>query len=138
MTLPGHVLKDRERAVDAVRDRLRSGETVIAVLPFAVVPKRPRGPEGKVREGLYQSYRRYRPVVLTTQRMFVINSGRTPQPRGVLTEFPAGAVTVVDVVPARWGQRRLRLDLPGEGVVPFDLGKFELDDLEVLRAALAR
>ena len=135
MSLPGHVIKDRDRTIDRVRDDLRSREAVVAVLPYAMVPKRPRGPEGKVREGVYVSVRRYRPVVLTNQRLFVILAGKTPHPRGPVVEFPVGDVSVVDVVPARFGQRRLRLDLPGEGVVPFDLGKFEFDDLDALLAS---
>jgi hypothetical protein len=130
--------KQRAQVLDAVRDRFAPGERVVAVLPFASTPKRPKGPLGKVREGIYLSYRRYRPLVLTSQRLFVIGAGRTPYPRGVLAEFPRDDVDLVDVVPARLNQSRLRLDLPGVGTVPFDLGRYDVEELPELRAALER
>src|SRR5262245_13578725 len=70
---------------------------VRAILPFALVPKRPRGPEGKVKIGVYQSYRRYRPLVLTEDELLVFDSGRTPHPRELLGRFPLRAVRAVDV-----------------------------------------
>jgi hypothetical protein len=128
----------REQVMNAVGDRLRRGERVIAVLPFASTPKRPKGPGGKVREGVYVSYRRYRPLVVTSDRLFVINAVRTPYARGVLAEYPLAEVGFVDVVPARFGQSRLLLDLPGDGTVPFDLGRYDVEGLPELRAALER
>jgi hypothetical protein len=132
------VERQREEVIEAVQDALRPGEHVLAVLPFASTPKRPKGPEGKVRTGIYQSARRYRPLVVTNRRLLVVNAWRTPFPRGLLAEFPASATSVVDVVPARFDQQRLELDLPGEGVVPFILGRFDLLELEGFEAALGR
>ena len=130
--------KAREEVLGTVRDRLRPSESVLAVLPFASTPKRPR-PEGKTREGIYQSYRRYRPLVLSDRRLFVLDAGRTPHPRGgVLAEFPRRDVDVVDVIPGRFNQNRVVLDLPGVGTVPFDVGGYEVDDLAKLRTALER
>ena len=128
--------RQRQDVVDTVQDSLRPGEHVVAVLPFAATPKRPKGPEGKVRTGIYQTARRYRPLVATTQRLLVVDTSRTPFPRGLLAEFPVAATTVVDLVPARFGQQRLSLDLPGLEEVPFDLGRFDLIELEAFRAAL--
>jgi hypothetical protein len=128
--------KQRAQVLEAVGDRLRPGESVIAVLPFASTPKRPKEPTGKVREGIYTSYRHYRPLVVTSRRLFVINAARTPFPRGLLAEFPLAEVGFVDVVPARFGQSRLLLDLPGVGAVPFDLGRYDVEALPGLRAAL--
>jgi hypothetical protein len=131
--------KAREEALGTIGDRLRPSEDVLAVLPFASTPKRPRGPEGKTREGIYPSYRRYRPLVLTDRRLFVLDAGRTPHPRGgVLGEFPLPDVDVVGVIPGRFNQNRVVLDLPGVGTVPFDVGGYEVDDLAKLRAALER
>jgi hypothetical protein len=130
--------KQREQILEAVGDRIGPEERVVAVLPFASTPKRPKGPLGKVREGIYMSYRRYRPLVLTSRRLFVVNAGRTPYPRGVLAEFPLADVDFVDVVPAQFNQSRLRLDLPGVGIVPFDLGRYDVEELPELRAALER
>jgi hypothetical protein len=128
----------REQVLGTVGDRLHPGERVIAVLPFASTPKRPKGSRGKVREGIYVSYRRYRPLVVTSHRLFVVNAVRTPYPRGVLAEFPLAEVGFVDVVPARFGQSRLLLDLPGVGTVPFDLGRYDVEELPELRAAIER
>ena len=129
------VEKQRQRVLDAVRDDLRNGEKVIAILPFAQVPKRPKGPEGKVRVGLYQSYRRYRPLVATNRRVLVLETGRTPTPRGLMSDYPLLDVGYVDVEPARFGQRLL-LDFRGIGTVPFVLGRYDLEDLEDLRELL--
>lgn len=128
--------KQREDVVGTIADRLRPGEDVIAVLPFAATPKRPKGPEGKVRQGIYLSYRRYRPLVATNQRLFVIGASRTPYPRGVLAEFPLADVEYVDEVPARFSQTRLLLELPENGTVPFDLGRYDVRELPQLRTAL--
>jgi len=128
--------KQREQLLEVIGDRLGPAEHVVAVLPFASTPKRPKGPLGKVREGVYVSYRRYRPLVLTNRRLFVISAGRTPYPRGVLAEFPLADVDFVDVAPARFNQTRLRLDLPGVGTVPFELGRYDVEELPELRAAL--
>ncbi|HEV3134266.1 MAG TPA: hypothetical protein VG348_06090 [Acidimicrobiia bacterium] len=128
--------KQRAQILEIVTDRLGPGEVVIAVLPFASTPKRPKGPEGKVREGIYTSYGHYRPLVVTSQRLFVINAGRTPFPRGLLAEFPLAGVRFVDVVPARFGQSRVLLDLPDLGTVPFDLGRYDVAALSELRAAV--
>jgi hypothetical protein len=130
--------KQREQVLNIVGDRLGADERVVAVLPFASTPKRPKGPLGKVREGIYTTYRRYRPLVLTSRRLFVVNAGRTPYPRGVLAEFPRSDVDFVDVVPARFNQSRLQLDLPGVGTVPFLLGRYDVQELPELRAALER
>jgi hypothetical protein len=128
--------KQRAQILEAVGDELGKGEVVIAVLPFASTPKRPKGPSGRVREGIYTSYRRYRPLVVTGSRLLVIEAGRTPFPRGLLAEFPVTQVRLVDVVPARFGQTRLRLDLPGEGTVPFDLGRYDVVALSEFRTAI--
>jgi hypothetical protein len=128
--------KQQAQILEAVGDELGKGEVVIAVLPFASTPKRPKGPSGKVREGIYTSYRRYRPLVVTGSRLLVIEAGRTPFPRGLLAEFPVTQVRLIDVVPARFGQTRLRLDLPGEGTVPFDLGRYDVVALSEFRAAI--
>ena len=128
--------KQRKQTLEVVADRLRPDEIVMAVLAFASTPKRPKGPGGKVREGIYISYRRYRPLVATNRRLFVLQASRTPYPRGVLAEFPLADVRFVDVVQGPFSQSRLLLDLPGVGTVPFDLGRY--DELPELRAALER
>src|SRR5215831_16775685 len=122
-------IRQRETVVAAVQDELRSGEAVLAVLPFASTPRRPKGPEGKVRQGVYQSGRRYRPLVATNQRLLVVHAYKTPYPKGLLADFPVGGVEVLDVARGRFGTQRLTLNLPGEGVVPFDLGRFDLVEL---------
>jgi hypothetical protein len=127
--------RQREAVVGSVADRLGRNEPVVAVLPFAATPARPRT-GGKVREGIYQTNRRYRPLVATDRRLFVLDAARTPYPRGVLAEFPIGSVAFVDVTPRSFGQQRVRLELPGNGVVPFDVGRLELDDLARLRELL--
>jgi hypothetical protein len=128
--------KQRAQILESVRGELGHREVVVAVLPFASTPKRPKGPSGKVREGIYTSYRRYRPLVVTSRRLLVVDAGRTPFPRGLLAEFPLGQVRFVDVVPARFGQSRLRLDLAGVGTVPFDLGRYDVVALSEFRDAI--
>lgn len=136
MAPSGRDARQREQVLETVADRLGPEERVVAVLPFASTPKRPKGPTGKVREGIYTSYRRYRPVIVTNRRLFVVAAGRTPYPRGVLAEFSLPDVTFVDVEPASFGQSRLRLDLAGVGTVPFVLGRYDVEELPELRAAL--
>jgi hypothetical protein len=127
--------KSRKEVLRAVQDQLQPSENVVAVLPFASTPKRKNGP--RTREGIYQSVRRYRPLVLTDRRLFVLEGARTPHPRGgVLAEFPIKDVNVVDVIRGRFKQNRVLLDLPGEGTVPFEVGGYEVEDLAKLRAAL--
>src|SRR5260370_38268603 len=110
--------KQRGLVLGIVSDRLRPGERVVAVLPFASTPKRPKRPQGKVRVGIYQTSRRYRPLVITRHRLFVIATSRPPFPRAVLAEFPLSEVTFVDLVSAGLTQGRLLLDLPDNGTVP--------------------
>jgi hypothetical protein len=110
---------------------------VLAVLPFAST-RRPKGPEGKVRQGVYQSGRRYRPLVATNRRLLVAHAYKTPYPKGLLAEFPIGDVHVVDLVAGRLGKQYLTLELPGEGAVPFELGRFDLLELDEFEDALAR
>src|SRR6478672_1034209 len=93
---PKAATRQRDAVLDAVADRLRPGEQVIAVLPFAVTPPRPRS-QGKVREGIYQTNRRYRPLIATDRRLFVLDAGRTPYPRGVIAEFPLTSIDFLDV-----------------------------------------
>jgi len=74
-----------DRTEDPYRRRLRAhaaaelerGERIVAMLPFASVPKLPRQPggrTGKVRFGIRQSWRRYRPCVVTDRRLLVFDS----------------------------------------------------------------
>jgi hypothetical protein len=132
-----YAARQREEVLALVADRMRPRERVVAVLPFAQTPKRPKPPK-KVRDGIYQSYRRYRPLVATDRRLFVLDTARTPHPRSVLAEFPLDAVTIVDVVPRSFGQQRVLIDLPGLGPVPFDLGRYDLDGLTGLRELVER
>ena len=129
--------RQRREVLDIVQEHLRGGEKVVGILPFALVPKRPKGPEGKVRDGLYQSYRRYRPLAVTTRRLFVLETGRTPHPRGFMTTYELRDVHFVDLVPTRFGHRLL-LDFPEVGTVPFVLGRFDLEDLDDLRSRLGK
>jgi hypothetical protein len=113
---------------------LRPGERILAVLPYTSVPKKPRGPEGKIRFGLRQSWKRYRPVVVTNRRLLVFDTGRTPHPRVLLAEFPLEQVAMSEVTTGRFGTAHFTLTLPGEGDVPFEAGR--RDDLAALRATL--
>jgi len=111
----------------------------VAMLPFASVPKLPRRPGGrkaKVRFGIRQSWRRYRPSVVTDRRLLVFDSGRAPNARSLLGAFALDDVTMGPVDTARFGTSSFVLDLPGLGEVPFETGRKEVDDLEVLRHAV--
>jgi hypothetical protein len=134
--VPSADQRQRLALLDFVTPDLSAGERVVAVLPFANTPKRPRGAAGKVREGIWQTARRYRPLVLTTERLFVFDTARTPQPRGVLCKFPSGSVTVARTVPGSMGRTTLVLDLPKDGEVPFELGRFDVVELDVFRNGL--
>ena len=142
MTEAGAPAYDKPRAtlVDRVQDRLRASESVLAVFPYTHTEKRPRQPgetrKDKVRVGIYQSWRRYRPMVLTDQRLFVFETGRTPHPRELLAEMPLADVELLEVTPGRMGATRFVLDIAGTGRVPFDCGRKEERDLEVLREVL--
>ena len=132
-----YAARQREEVLKLVAPQLRPREQVVGILPFAQTPKRPKPPK-KVRDGVYQSYRRYRPLVVTDRRLFVLDTARTPHPRSVLAEFPLEAVELVDVVARSLGQQRVVLDLPGLGQVPFDVGRYDLDGLESLRDSVDR
>ena len=114
-----------------VAEWLTPGERVVAVLPFAAVPKFPGRVKrrDKVRVGIRQSWRRYRPLVFTDRHLFVFDSGRTPHPRELIATFPIGEVVVRDVHDASFGGREVVLDLPANGPVPFEIGRRDLDDL---------
>ena len=124
--------RSRKTLGEAADGALRGGERIVAILPYTHVPRRPKGPLGKVKDGIYQSYRRYRPLVLTDQRLLIFDTGRTPFPRGLLAEFPAGDVEIVSVTPASFGSTRVVLELPGEGPVPFVAGRKDQEGLAVL------
>jgi len=128
--------QSRQDVVELIEGQLRPGETVRAVLPFALTPKRPKDAQGKVRVGIYQSYRRYRPLLVTNERVFVFETGRTPHPRQVLAQFPAHDVKVVTITPKRTGLNTLVLDLPSIGPVPFEIGRYEQEELAALAATL--
>ncbi len=136
--MPANDERQRSALLGFVTPGLSSGERVLAVLPFANTPKRPRGPEGKVREGIWQSWRRYRPLVLTNRRLFVFETGRTPHPRAVLCEVPKGSVRVVRTVPGSMGRTTLVLELPADGEVPFELGRLDVEHLDAFTSALER
>jgi hypothetical protein len=131
---------DRYRAalVRMLNGSLGSGEQILAVLPFVSslkrpkIPGAPRGKAGKVRIGVYQSYTRYRPMVLTNRRLIVFETGRTPNPREVLDTFAVDHVELVSLVQGSHGSARFVLELPGVGRVPFEAGRKERDDFAVL------
>jgi hypothetical protein len=127
--MAGNDARQREALLAHVTPRLAAGERVVAMLPFANTPRRAKGPTGRVREGVWQSARRYRPIVLTDRRLFVFDARRTPHPQGVLAEFPADLVKVVRLVPGTLGRQTLVLDLPEQGEIPFELGRLDGVDL---------
>jgi hypothetical protein len=120
------------RLTEAAVAELEPDEHIVGMLPFATVPKRPRGPEGKILDGIYQSQRRYRPLVVTDHRLLLFDSGRVPYPRGLLGAFPLAELAMSDPEPGRMGVVRFVLSLPGAGEVPFETG--QRDDLDALRA----
>ncbi len=126
----------RRRLVEAATPHLLGGERILALLPFASVPKLPRVPRHrgqarpeKVRVGIRQSWRRYRPLVVTGRRLLVFDSGRTPNPRELLTTFPIEEVEIGAITTARFGVSQFSLTLPGLGDVPFETGRREALDL---------
>jgi hypothetical protein len=127
-------VQNREALTKIVSPRLERGEAIVAMLPFATTPKRPKGPEGKVREGVWQSARLHRPLVLTDRSLFVFDAGRTPHPRAVHARFGLHEVSVVNVIERRAGTSTIVLELAREGQVPFELGRY--DDVAVFVAAV--
>ena len=105
--MPARDERQRSALLSFVTPVLSSGEQVVAVLPYVNTPKRPKGAEGKVREGIWQSQQRYRPLLLTNQRLFVFDTARTPHPRQVLCEVPSGSVRTVRTFPLPWEERPL-------------------------------
>jgi hypothetical protein len=130
--------KYRASIVRLLDGLLASDERIVAILPFAStlkrpkVPGAPRGKKGKVRVGIYQSWRRYRPLALTNRRLFVFETGRTPNPREVLATYPIDAVDMVSVTHVGHGASRFSLEFPDAGEVPFEAGRRERADLAVL------
>ncbi|MFI5048062.1 MAG: hypothetical protein ACHQIG_13430 [Acidimicrobiia bacterium] len=113
---------------------LAPGETMVAMLPFASTPKRPRGPEGKVRDGIWQSARLHRPLALTDRALYVFEAGRTPLPRYVHGAYARDRLHVVGVQDRRFGVRVVTLTIDGEGDIPFETGT--KDDLDTFVASL--
>jgi hypothetical protein len=130
--------KSRAVLAGAVQTQLRRGESVVALFPFTETRKRPRAAGArradKVTDGVYQSRRRYRPLVFTDERLYVFDAGRTPHPRALLGEYRLADIDLVDVLPARFGATCFVLSLPGSGEVPFECGRREVRDLGVLRS----
>jgi hypothetical protein len=134
----------RRRLAEAAAPELLGGERIVALLPFASVPKLPREPEPgrktgrkeKVRFGIRQSWRRYRPLVVTGRRLLVFDSGRTPNPRTLLAAFPLEAVTIGPMTKGRFGVTRFTLALPDNGEVPFETGRREALDTDRLQELL--
>ena len=127
----------RRRLRARAADELGADERVVAMLPFASVAKLPRV-KPKVRTGIRQSWRRYRPTVVTNRRVLVFDSGRTPQPRELLGTFPIGDVEMGDVEVGRFGASVFVLELPGVGRVPYETGRREADDVTALSGVLHR
>ena len=86
--------------------------------------------------GIRQAVKRYRPVVCTNRRVLIYDTNRTHHPRSLLAAFPLADVLVVEVRPGRFGGKVLVLALPGEGDVPFELGKKDLPELDTVLANL--
>jgi hypothetical protein len=70
--------------------------------------------------------------VLTDRRLFVFETGRTPNPRGVLASYAVDAVVMGAVTHAGHGVSRFALELPDAGRVPFEAGRRDREDLAVL------
>ena len=134
--------EDRQRQAIAalLEGNLEPGEKTLAVLPYASTAKRPRvAGEPKVKMGLWTTASRYRPLVLTNQRLLVFETGRTPYPRYLLEEFPVDQVRIVDFQRASMGRHTMVLALPDLGNVPFILGRYDQQDLKTfLRHARPR
>ena len=132
--------KSRAAVVRSMQDKLRDGEEIRAVLPFTQTSKRPRIPgqtrRDRVVTGVYQWTRRYRPLVITSRRLFVFDGGRGGVPHGVLAEFPKEEVGVGEVTPVNYWTVRFTLDLPGVGPVPFEAGRKERDEALKIRELL--
>jgi hypothetical protein len=131
--------EDRQRRVLTafVDAELEPGEKVLAVLPFSSTKRRPREPgAAKVKVGVWTTSSRYRPLVLTDRRLLVFETGRTPNPRFVLADFPLDAVRIVDFQEASFGRHTMLLALPDLGNVPFILGRYDQPDLAPFFAAL--
>ena len=128
---------ERHRAVmgDLLAPLLSPGETVVAMLPFAGTPKRARGPEGKVRDGIWQSARLHRPLALTDRALYVFDAGRTPLARAVHGAYARDRLRVVGVLDHRLGVREVTVTIDGEGDIPFTTGT--KDDLDAFVAALS-
>src|SRR5262245_46704441 len=104
----------RRRLRARADEELKAGERIVAMLPFASVPKLPRQPggrRGKVRFGIRQSWRRYRPTVVTDRRLLVFDSGRTPSACTLLGAFPLGQVSMGPIGSGRFGATTFDLDL---------------------------
>jgi hypothetical protein len=111
------------------------------MLPFASVPKLPPQPGGrkaKVRFGIHQSWKRYRPTVITDRRLLVYDSGRAPTARALLGAFPLADVTMGSLGTGRFGATTFVLDLPGVGEVPFETGRREVQDVAALQQLLGQ
>ena len=119
---------------DLIGEQLEPGEAVVAMLPFATARKRPKGPEGKVSAGVWQSARLHRPLTLTDRTLYVFDAGRTPHVKRLHSQYSRDGLRVVSVVEKRFGARVVTVTIPGEGDVPFEVGTF--DDLELLVASL--
>jgi hypothetical protein len=130
----------RRRLRERAEEELGGGEHIVAMMPFAAVPKQPgpRGRKNKIRFGIRQSWRRYRPVVVTDRRLLVFDSGRTPNARQLLGAFPLAEVTMGPLGVARFGATTFLLELPGLGPVPFETGRREADDVTELACVVAR
>ena len=134
----------RRRLRARAQEELRGDERVVAMLPFASVPKAPRPPgaprgrKGKLRFGIRQSWRRYRPMVVTDRRLLVFDSGRTPNARELIGAFQLGDVHMGPLGEARFGATTFALELPGNGVVPFETGRREADDVALLAQVLGQ
>jgi len=132
--------EDHRTAIEQMATEwLRGDERIVACLPFVHVPKLAKGSAKlatgsakKVKDGIHQSYRRFRPLVLTDRRLLVFDTARTPHPRGVLAVFPRDEVEVLAVRPARFGGVEVELELPGTGTVPFVAGRKDRDGLIVM------
>jgi hypothetical protein len=134
----------RRRLRTRAEEELHGGERIVAMLPFASVPKlprlpgAPRGRKGKVRFGIRQSRKRYRPTVVTDRRLLVFDSGRTPHPRWLLGAFPLAEVTIGALGVGRFGTTTFELGLPDLGKVPFETGRREAEDVALLGQQIVR